>query len=685
MKKALLAGLIASTSLTAAAQAHVRLLIRNTNWYYTRHHCYIGIPGTQISGGTGMGRGATELRVGGGDVTFAHQDIMGIWPPIAYHCPARLPGGPEVALDLTFGWVYVADGLCWTSGCVTYAQTFVAEGPEMVSVRSYVASPPKPIAVSLHEGGPEGPQVGGTKRFEAGTANWGLVFWQPGEAPTVAGKRYTIVLRSEDGSAWNPFVHSKGNCYDAGHAWFDGLPQPDTDLCLLISNPNDGYIRHLPVPNDPRDADQWSDLQNGQGFIARGRNLIFASVEADCGAPDEKQGGVHLVIRRGGPKGEQVGHRMSLAHMPGKNRSVRERGVPFGPDSIRLQIGQTYYAMLEYGEGDMPYVWRVRMRLYGEEAPGAHPTIASVWTGRVFQKSIEVTWRKGNRSKARIEYGKPGGPVLGTVEEMNEEGLAVMVGLEPDTLYQFRIIATSPHGYQYYSPWYLVRTRAEDGTLNTVEPMQRFGVFNPYFLPVADAPLSALPKRPVRATGRPVVLKNPGFESGPDGWTLTGNLQTRTFGTSKDIQPHEGTQMFGWLRVLPGRPDPDFYSEDRIVQKVRVAPGKWYQLSAWAVTAEPEWTGKQYVEETWGFPFFGSRCRDRVALIVDPKGAEDFTGVNSTQWYSTEGTWMLLTKCFQAHSETVTIGAAFCQRGQRAWDAAFVDDFGLTELEGPVH
>lgn len=685
MRRGLLAGLVTSLVVAAAAQAHVRLLIRNTNWYYTRHNCYIGVPGLGISGGTGMGRGVTELRVGGGDVTFAHQDTMGIWPPIAYHCPTRLPGGPEVALDLTFGWIYVADGLCWAPGCKTYAQGFVAEGPEVVSVRCYVASSPKPIAVTLHENGPEGPQIGRTKRFEAGTANWGQVFWQPGEAPTIAGKSYTIVLRSEDGTEWNPFVHSKGNCYDGGHAWFDGVPQPDTDLCLLITNPNDGYTRHLPVPNDADDGEQWSDLWNGQRFIARGRNLIFASIEVDCGGPDERQDEVYLVIRRDGPQGEQIGQRMSLAHMPGQTRSVKERGVPFGPDSVPLQIGQVYWAMLEYGDGQMPYRWKVRMRAYGEEATGAHPTIASVWTGRIFPTSIEITWRKGNRSKARIEYGKPSGLVLGTAEEMNEEGWAVIGGLEPDTVHQFRIIATSPHGYRHYSPWYLVRTRAEDGTLNRVEPMQSFGVFDPYFLPVADAPLGPPPKRPIRSAGRPMTLQNGGFESGTDGWLLSANLETKTFEISRDIPPHEGTQMFGWLRILPDRPDPDFYSKDQVTQKMRVTPGKWYELSAWAITAEPNWTKEQYVAETWGFPFFGSRCRNRIALIVDPQGTEDFKGSNSTQWYSTEGEWMLLTKCFQAQSETVTIGAAFYQRGQRAWDAAFIDDFTLTELDRPAH
>ncbi len=660
------------------AQAHVRLLIRNTNWYYTRHHCFIGVPHRGIAGSTGMGRGATELRVGGGDVTFAHEDTHGIWPPIAYNCPPRLPGGPEVALDLTFGWIYVADGLCWTHGCASFAQTFVAQGPELVSVRCFVASPPKPIIVTLHEGTPAGPQIGSAKRFTAGTSNWGLVYWQAGEAPTVPGKTYTLVFTSADGTPWNPYVHSKGNCYDAGFAYFDGTVQADTDLCLLISNPADGYLRHVPAPNDPRDPQHWSDVPHGQRFIARARNLVFASVEVMCGG-EKNTSGVYLVIRKKGPGGKQVGQKMRLPHMPGPERSVRHRGVPFGPHSVPLRPGMTYCACLEFGNGAVPKNFKTRMRLYGEEAPGAHPTIASVWTGRIFPTTIEITWRKGNRSRAVIEYGKPGGSVEGVVEETGEKGRAALGGLQPDTVYQFRIIATSPHGYRYHSPWYLVRTRAPDGTLGSVEPMQRFGVFDPYFLPVADAPLAAPPHRPSRAAGREIALANSGFEDGARGWTITGGFDLAPSSGRGAIEPHEGQRMIGWSHQLAGEPNNELHRKGHLTQRVSVTPGNWYELSAQILTAEPAWTREEYVAETWGFPFFGSRCRDRIALVADPRGGQAFEGANVTQWYATEGTWMLVTTSFRAESETVTVGAAFYQRGQRSWDAAYVDTVRLIE------
>jgi hypothetical protein len=42
---------------------------------------------------------------------------------------------------------------------------------------------------------------------------------------------------------------------------------------------------------------------------------------------------------------------------------------------------------------------------------------------------------------------------------------------------------------------------------------------------------------------------------------------------------------------------------------------------------------------------------------------------------------MLFKKAFKADTNKVTIGAGFYQRGQREWDAAFVDDFRLTELD----
>ena len=668
--------------LANVADAHVRLLVRNTNWYYTRHRCYIGSP-LGITGGTGMGRGATELRVGGGDITFAHEDTMGIWPPIAYHCPTRLAGGPEVALDLTFGWVYVADGLSWTPGCRTFAQSFIAQGPELVSVRCFVASPPKPISVSLHVGGPDGTQIGAVKKFTAGTSAWGIVFWEPGEAPTIAGRKYCVVLRSADDSQWNPFVHAKGNCYDDGEAYFDNVPQPQTDLCLLISNPADGYIRHRPIPNDARNEKQWSDVSNGQRFIARGMNLIFASIDVECGGPtgrSEKDSAVFLVIRRGGPDGEQVGRKMRLSHMPGKNRSTKRRAVPYGPDWIVLEPGQVYFAGLEFADGQVPGDWNTRMRLYGELARGTHPTVASVWTGRIFSDSIEVVWRKGNPSKAIIEYGRPEGCVLGTAEESGEEGWAVIPGLEADTVYQFRLIASSGQGYKYYSPWYLVRTRAGDGTLGTVESMQSFGVFNPYFLPVADVPLSDPPALPSRSEGKLIALDNSGFESETSGWKTTEGLDSKASRGNDELKPHQGKYMFGWIRVPKGKRNNESYRKDYATQSVSVKPGTWYELSAWAVTAEPDWPKEKWIAETWTFPFFQSRCRNRISLVVDASGGEDFAGANSTQWFSTNGKWTLLKKAFKAETSKVTIGAGFYQRGERDWDAAFVDDFKLIEL-----
>ena len=665
------------------SNAHVRLLVRNTNWYYLRHRCYISLP-SGTSADTGMGRGVTELRVGGGDVAFVHEDAAGIWPPIAYNCPARLPGGPEVALDLTFGWIYVADGLCWTPACKKFAQSFVAEGPELVSVRCFVASPPKPIEVSLHEGGPLGRQIGSIKRFNAGTSNWGLVSWEPGEAPTTLGKTYTIVLKSADGTGWNPSVHSKGSCYDKGFAYFDNVPQPQTDLCLLISNPGDGYIRHVPVPNNVNNENQWSDVPNGQRFIARGRNLVFAMAEVECGSsPDSnsKYIPVYLVIRRTDPNGEQIGRKISIRHLPGNRRSVKQRGIPYGPDWVMLEPGKSYFAGLEFADGRTPEDWRTRIRLYGELAAGSHPTIASVWTARIFPNSIEVVWRKGNPSSTVIEYGKPGGAVLGLVQESGKEGWAVIPNLESDTIYQFRLIATSPQGYKHYSPWYLTRTRAEDGTLGIVQPMQGFGKFNSHFLPVADAPLSKPTPPPSRVAGKAVKLTNPGFESGIRGWILSEGLEKSTSHENNILKPYQGENMFGWMRLANGKKNHELYRKDYLVRKVSVKKDNWYELSAWAITAEPDWPKEKWISETWTYPFFQNRCRNRISLVVDPKGDEDFSGSNSTQWFSTDGKWMLLKKAFQAKANTVTIGATFYQRGERDWDAAFVDDFELIEID----
>jgi hypothetical protein len=320
------------------------------------------------------------------------------------------------------------------------------------------------------------------------------------------------------------------------------------------------------------------------------------------------------------------------------------------------------------------------MRLYGEESRGTHPTVACVWTGRIFSDSIEVVWRKGNQSAAVVEYGKPGGPVLGVVKEAGQEGWAAIPNLEADTVYQFRLIAASDQGYRYHSPWYLVRTRAKDGTLGTVDAMQSFGVFDPYFLPVADGPLADPPEPPSRADGKTVNLANAGFESGISGWMLGEDSDCRASRGNEKLKPFRGEHMLGWIRAAKGKHNHDLHRKDHAAQNVSVKRGASYELSAWALTAEPDWPRERWIQETWSFPFFGSRCRNQICLVADAKGGEDFSGANCTQWFSTDGRWMLLKKTFRAETDTVTVGAAFYQRGQRDWDAAFVDDFQLVEL-----
>jgi hypothetical protein len=212
--------------------------------------------------------------------------------------------------------------------------------------------------------------------------------------------------------------------------------------------------------------------------------------------------------------------------------------------------------------------------------------------------------------------------------------------------------------------------------------MQGFGKFNFHFLPVADAPLSKPKTPPSRVAGKTVKLTNPGFESGIKGWILSYGLEKSTSRENNILKPYQGENMFGWMRLAKGKKNHELYRKDYAVQKVSVKEGNWYELSARAITAEPDWPKEKWISETWTYPFFQSRCRNRISLVVDPKGDEDFSGSNSTQWFSTDGKWMLLKKAFQAKARTVTIGATFYQRGERDWDAAFVDDFELVEFTG---
>jgi alpha-N-arabinofuranosidase len=79
----------------------------------------------------------------------------------------------------------------------------------------------------------------------------------------------------------------------------------------------------------------------------------------------------------------------------------------------------------------------------------------------------------------------------------------------------------------------------------------------------------------IGAAAEPAALKNPGFEAGSDGWTLTSYGARPTVNKDADVV-HEGKSS---LRVSASEP-----SDTALAQEVRLEPGRLYRLGGWVRT-----------------------------------------------------------------------------------------------------
>jgi hypothetical protein len=114
------------------------------------------------------------------------------------------------------------NGYEWVS---SYAcQTFIAKGSSVVAV-TWGTNSDSRFAVSVHSGGPSGPQVGPTKYIK-GAFWWDnrcVVTFAPGEAPTTPGGVYCVKIRRADGLGFALDTPGPTDFYSGGQAYTDGV------------------------------------------------------------------------------------------------------------------------------------------------------------------------------------------------------------------------------------------------------------------------------------------------------------------------------------------------------------------------------------------------------------------------------------------------------------------------------
>ncbi len=562
------------------------------------------------------------------------------------------------------------------------AQSFVADGSCILKVTVRVASPNANFVVSVHKGGPNGPQIGPSRTISAGYSSSQTAVWQPGEVPTNPGETYCVKVVRSDGQSFSiflvePLVDNGDACPDGCLWWFDGTswtPVWDWDTGIIVVSDGSGFLCNL-------NAGKWgkwgtrvaSASTFGQTFVARGTGLVSASFTVDTS-------GNYIVslYNYDGTIGSQVGTSKVLAA-----QAYREsNGVVWSPGEFPpLVPGKTYYIEIKRQDlaafgayrtnndlysGGMLFVNRIAQPAYDlattiyvesepEEAPMRQVKIIDGYPQILSQSSDSITiyWITDVASDTKVEYaiGRP--PYAHTYysSAMTTSHTAVLVGLSPNTIYHFRVSSARPN-YR-----------------------------------------SAVSRDMVAATAPAGVnlLSNPGFETGNlSPWApWSGNIQVHR-GEWFWNMPPRAPSMYAAQFAQNGGP----YPTTGIYQRVRVTPGKWYRATGWfALFPTERINGIDYLKYDVFGDSFSRLMQARIGLdpaggttgtaptIVWSRNAYSFPNPNIFQGNTAANYhYICLSTMAKATSEYMTLFTAVDAGESLSWNCWSVDDFVLAEI-----
>ena len=223
-------------------------------------------------------------------------------------------------------------------------QTFVAKGGSLQRMTLWFV--PTDIVITVHQGGPGGPQVGVSKSVPG---NAPTVTWMYGEVPTVAGQTYYINFYSNSASFQT--YRQSGNPYASGQAYYNGVAQGSTDLYMTLFEDCDGQASMYHVHLSGTETDNFSGIV-GQTFKARGSNILSVGLRFRTGGAAET---AVCTIHEGGPGGAQIGPSKATTAY---DYSPMGQKVTFCwlPGEVPVTSGNTYYLRVATADGTL-YAW----------------------------------------------------------------------------------------------------------------------------------------------------------------------------------------------------------------------------------------------------------------------------------------------------------------------------------------
>ena len=658
--------------------------VRDQNWYARRttgdpygvgyYEYAVNANGTNVAS-TG-GSSATDVfgaysmpNLPAGSYTVASWDV---WWRSAYAFNVSVPAvGSTPDVDVRLGatmWGYPA---FWDdAGYYEFGQTFVASGPvSMIYLRDPLGTS-FTRTVTVHTGGPGGPQIGATRTY--GNGGDQRLIYGYGDMPTVRGQTYYLRLRTP-----SPATSAVIMQMDPRPDYSDPMPggclylgngttltaHPDRDLGVVIMADDDGLITDLFARSSGSALSGVPSV--GQSFVARGVNLISAAFWlADPSAPT-------YVVRllEGGPGGATIG--TMKRGKPARLTADPEMIVAWAPGECPLTPGQTYYLEVTKDGGgtfNSVYAHRSNPFPYGqaytngvalsgvdlagtimeEESLGSatrpavrflsDPSVSEAQRGT---NRLTITWTTDVASDSRVEYALDTPPYTHTAHDPTPvvAHSVTLSNLQAHALYHFRVSSG--------------RTDCRDGVFR-------------------DQTLCTRP-------AAPNLLANPGFEQGTGssprspiaGWSTTGLDLRASDGTwFGGLPPHIGS-WFAEGAVNAGSSDGYLYQ--RVTSAV---PGKTYTFSAWVTTWPRE-------NDAWKYDVWQSQGRlTSMRLGIDPTGGTNPT--NSTvRWtprmYS-HLHYTQLAKTATAQGNTMTVFVSMKGEGMQ-WHLYGIDDCVLSTEE----
>lgn len=498
-------------------------------------------------------------------------------------------------------------GLAWMDGSRhnEWAQSFVATGTSLTMVALHQAIEFGPdTTISVHQGTPDGPQIGPSKTIPTNVVNPTAAFWSHGEVPLTPGQTYCVKFRSLDPGLC--FLGAGriqgGKAYPDGRTWRAGAPIDDPIKMTLCQDDDGLYtiVNTRKKRSDVPTLSYASVTSVGQTFVAKGTSLMSASCLVGSTGGQKLNVTVHDGPGTAGEGGLVVGYGKNIKPVDWNWYS----GAAWKPGEVPLEEGHTYYLKITRADGQPFTIYYVNENEYqggqlylGSNAiPGAElsTTItAEAFSGSLSRQRVQISniqvaratnsatisWQTDVATSTNYaEYAKTN-PYQFTVSDPagGTSHSVTITGLAPNTLYHYRVVSKAAGYWDGISRDFVFVT--EPDTTN--------------------------------------LIVNPGFETGSIGpWVAFGggDIGVRTGyppGTYPDwfgATAHSGGAFFGGvcngLKLQSG-----------IYQRVPVTPGKQLNARAWF------WTWQQ---DNLG-AFMDYTCHAQIG--IDPTGGTD---VNST-------------------------------------------------------